>query len=101
MFADWKKLRLHDCIQGHGIDGCAGPLCNDEKQGALELEIDKEGDVIGALFTLGEFGKNQEASPALAGLGNAHTLPDGSHGFQVAFGHTARLDNAHRAEVAV
>jgi hypothetical protein len=76
-------------------------LSDNDEQSALELEVDKERDVVGALFTLGQLGKDEKASPSLAGLGDAHTLPDGSHGFKVAFRHTARLDDTYGAVVAV
>lgn len=74
MVADGKKLSLHDGIQSHGIDGDTWPLSDDDEQGTLELEVDEEGNVVGALFTLGQLGKDQEAPPALSARRDAHTL---------------------------
>jgi hypothetical protein len=76
-------------------------LSDNDEQSALELEVNEEGNVVGTLFTLGQFGKDEEAPPALTSLCDAHTLPDGSHGFEVAFRHTSRLDDAYGSEVSV
>jgi hypothetical protein len=65
------------------------------------LEVDEERNIVGPLFTPGQLSEDEEASPSLAGLGDAHTLPDGSHGLEVAFRHTAGLDDAYCAVVAV
>jgi hypothetical protein len=56
----------------------------------LELEVHKEGNVVGTLLTLCQFSKDKETSPALARLGQTHTLPDGSQWLEVALCYTAR-----------
>jgi hypothetical protein len=92
---------LHDGIKGHGVDGSPRTLGNDDEEGALELKVDEKGDIVGAFLTPSQLGKDQEASPALAALCNSHTLPDGSHGFKIAFGYTAGLYDTYGTVVSV
>ena len=96
-----QKLGLHDGIQGHGVDSDARPLSNDDKQGALELEVYKEGNVVGALFTLGQLGKDQEASPALTSLGHTHALEDNRQRVEIALCYASRAHNAHSHDPSI
>lgn len=101
MFADGDELCLHDSPQCHGVDGNAGALSDNDDEGAFELEVDEEGNVIDALAALGQLGEDQESTPALALLRQAHTLPDGSKRFHVALRYPARTYNANRAYPSV
>jgi hypothetical protein len=64
-------------------------LGDDYKQSALELKVYKESNVVGTLLTLGQLCKDQETAPALASLGDAHTLEYGSQWLEVAFRDTS------------
>jgi len=101
MVADWEELSLHDGVQSHGIDGNARTLRNDNEESALKLEVDEEGNVVGALLTLSELCEYEKSSPTLTALGDAHTLHDGGKWFEVAFCHAARLDNPQGTKPAV
>ena len=101
MISSWDNLGLHDGVQGHGVEGNARSLGDNKDQGALELEVDEEGNVVGALFTLGQLGEDQEAAPALARLCDAHTLQDSSQGLEVALGHTAHAHDAQSADPSI
>lgn len=101
MVASGNDLGLHDGVQRHGVDCDSGALGDKDEQGALELEVDEKRNVVDALFTLCQLGKNQETAPALARRRDAHTLPDDSHGLEVALGHASGAHDAQGADVAV
>ena len=86
---------LHDGIQSDGIDGLTGALRNDNADGALELEVAEEGDVIGAFFAVGEFGEDEEAAPG------AHALDGGGGGVEVVFCDGAAAEDADGADPVV
>ena len=101
MLADGQEVRLHDGVQSHGVEGNARSLCNNDEQGALELEVDKKGDVVGTLLTLGQLGKDQKTTPALASLGNAHTLQYSSQWLKVALRDTSCAHNAQSPDPSI
>lgn len=59
----------------------------------FEAKVGKQGNVLGALFTLGEGGKDQEASPALA-FADSDRLPTDGQRIHVAFGNIVALHDA-------
>lgn len=89
MIAHREQLRLHDSIQGHAVNSNSWPLSDDDEKRALELEVNEERDVIGTLFTLGQFSEDQEAPPTLSTASDSHTLQDGGKRFEIAFGDAA------------
>ena len=64
-----KNLRLHDSVQCHGIDGDTWPLGDDDDERTLELEVNKECNVVGTLLTLRQLCEDQESSPSAAAAG--------------------------------
>jgi hypothetical protein len=101
VIANRYELRLHDGVQSHGVESNSRSLGNNDEQRALELEIDKEGDVVGTLLTLGQLCEDQEAAPALAGLGDAHTLQYSCQGLEVAFRDTSGPHDAQSPDPSV
>jgi hypothetical protein len=67
----------------------------------LELKVHKERNVVGTLLTLCQFSKDKESSPALASLGQTHTLPDGSQWLEVALCHTARAHDTDGSDSSI
>jgi hypothetical protein len=66
----------------------------------LEAEEGKQGNVLGALFTLGELGKDQEALPPPA-ISHPDTLQAGGQAVQEAFGNASSAHNGDGAEILV
>ena len=66
----------------------------------LEAKVGKEGNVLGALFALGQLGKDQEAPPAL-GLSRPDRLPARGQAVHVALGHVSAAHDAHGADALV
>jgi hypothetical protein len=61
----------------------------------FELEVDEKSDIVGALFTLGQFSENKEASPSVALLGpDSHALNDDCKGVEIAIGDATRAHNS-------
>lgn len=95
MLANWKELSLHDGVQSHRVDRNTRALGDNNDKSTLELEINKEGNVVGTLLTFRQLGEDQETAPSSTAAGEPHTLPNGSHWFKIAFCHTA---GAHDTE---
>lgn len=101
MVASGNNLGLHNGVQSHGIDGDTGTLGDNDEQGALELEVNKEGNVVDAFFTLGQLRKDEETAPTLAGGSYAHTLPDGGQRLEVALSDASGAHDAHSPDPTV
>ena len=101
MVANRKELGLHDGVQCQGVDGDARTLGDYDKHSALELKVDEESDVVGALFTLGQFGEDQEAPPALAAFSQSHTLQYSCQRLEITFGNTACPHDAQSHDPSV
>lgn len=101
MIAYGKKLCLHDGVKSHGIDGDSRTLSDYDEEGALELKVDENSNVVGTLLGLGQFSKDQEASPTLTALCHTHTLPDSGKRLEIAFCHATGSHHAQGHDPSV
>ncbi len=99
MITNGKKLSLHNSVQSHGINSDTRSLGDNDEQRALELEVDKQSNIINSIFTLRQLGEDEETTPST--VRQAHTLKDGGKGLEVAFCYTARSQNAYSHDPSV
>jgi hypothetical protein len=94
------KPRVVDRVEGHCVDGLARPGTKNSADPRLKAEEGEEGNVLGALFTLGELRKDQESLPTSA-VSHPNTLQTRSQAVQEAFGHAPSAHDCYGTEVLI